>query len=159
MRGPYTELYLHCVWSTWKREPLITAQVEKRVYSCILTKCRELKCDPLAIGGIEDHVHLLVRFPTSVSVAQLLGEVKGASSHLMTHVVDHNTFFKWQGGYGAFTVGKSGLRPVIHYINDQKVHHAEGSLMAEWEFRQEEYVDEIEIGPEDKEDTKPRPSC
>jgi putative transposase len=133
MRGPYTQLYLHCVWATWDRLPLITPQVEARIYACIEAKCRELKCHPLAIGGIQDHIHLLVRFPATLSPALLIGDVKGASSHLMTHEAAPDTFFKWQGAYGAFTIRKDDVPIVSAYIANQKTHHANNTLTAEWE--------------------------
>jgi len=121
------------VWATWDRLPLITPLVERQIYACIVAKCRELKCGPLAVGGIEDHVHLLVGFPPNLAVATLVGEVKGASSHLMTHKVQPDIFFKWQGAYGAFTVPKAGLRDVAEYIENQKAHHASRTLVDEWE--------------------------
>ncbi len=83
MRSPYTQLYLHIVWATWDWLPLITEQVRPRLYAAIAGKCRELKCVPLAIGGIADHVHLLVRLHTTVAVATLAKEVKGASGHIL----------------------------------------------------------------------------
>jgi REP element-mobilizing transposase RayT len=116
MRAPYTQLYLHCVWGTWDRLPLITPQVESRLYAAILAKCKELKCELIALGGVEDHVHLLVRIPTTLAVAALLKEVKGVSSHLMTHKITPDEFFKWQGAYGAFTVNKDGVETVAKYI-------------------------------------------
>lgn len=133
MRAPYTQLYLHCVWATWDRLPLVTPQVEARMYGCMEDKCEELKCEALAIGGMTDHVHLLARFPATLEVARLVKEVKGASSHLMTHELCPGVFFKWQGAYGAFTVGKEGARQVAAYVRNQKVHHAEGRLLEEWE--------------------------
>lgn len=101
MREPYTQLYLHLVWATWDRLPLITPNVEPRLYGPIIRKCRELKCVPIRIGGIENHTHLLVRLHTTIAVATLVKEVKGSSSHLMTHEIAPNDFFKWQGAYGA----------------------------------------------------------
>ena len=133
MRAPYTQLYLHCVWSTWDRLPLIKPEIEGRLYASIIAKCKELKCELVAIGGIEEHVHLLVRFPTTLSVATLLKEVKGSSSHLMTHEVMPNEFFKWQGAYGAFTLSKDAVKNVAAYINHQKEHHAAKNLLEEWE--------------------------
>ncbi|MEW5720097.1 MAG: IS200/IS605 family transposase, partial [Chloroflexota bacterium] len=100
MRAPFTQLYLHCVWATWDRLPLITPQIEARLYSAINAKCKALRCEPLAIGGIEDHIHLLIRFPTTLAVATLVKEVKGASSHLITHKIAPTEFCKWQGAYG-----------------------------------------------------------
>ena len=133
MRAPYTQLYLHCVWATWDRLPLITPAIEARLYPCIAAKCHELKCEMIAIGGMPDHVHLLVRLPTTLAVATLLKEVKGASSHLVTHEITLNDFFKWQGAYGAFTVSKDGVKTVADYINNQQAHHTTARLIADWE--------------------------
>ncbi len=133
MRTPFTQLYLHCVWSTWDRLPLLTPQSEPPIYSAILNKCLELKCDALAIGGIEDHIHLLVRFPATISVSDFVKEVKGTSSHLINHQINPGEFFKWQGAYGAFTVSKNLVEVVQKYINLQKQHHADQNLYHEWE--------------------------
>lgn len=133
MRAPYTQLYLHCIWATWDRLPLITPQIETQLYASIQVKCSELKCHLLAIGGIEDHVHLLVRFPTTLTVANLIKEVKGAPSHLMTHKITPSDFFKWQGAYGVFTVSPGLIDKVSAYILNQKVHHTLNSLIDDWE--------------------------
>ncbi len=111
MRSRYTQLYLHSVWATWDRMPLLAPAIEQTVYATILAKCRQLDCEPLAIGGTADHVHLLVRFPTTLAVADLVKEVKGASSHLITHQSAPEPF-KWQGSYSAFTVSKESAGPV-----------------------------------------------
>jgi putative transposase len=133
MREPYTQLYLHLVWATWDRLPLITAEIRPRIYAAISEKCRELNCTPFAIGGISDHVHLLVRFHTTVAVASLAKEVKGSSSHLVTHEIKPDVFFKWQGAYGAFTLRKSEVTTVTTYIQSQEQHHAENNLRPELE--------------------------
>jgi putative transposase len=133
MKNSYTQLYLHCVWATWDRLPLVTPMIEQKVYAMILAKCRSLKCEPLAIGGVSEHVHLLVRLHTTVSVAELLKEVKGASSHLVTHEINPGEFFKWQGTYGAFSIAKSAVPEVKAYIERQAEHHAQGNLWPEWE--------------------------
>ena len=134
MRAPYTQLFLHCVWATWDRLPLITPDIKPRLYAAIAAKCRELKCVPLAIGGVDDHVHLVVRLHTTVPVARLLKEVKGSSSHLVTHEIAPGKFFKWQGAYGAFTFAKADLPQVVTYVERQKEHHTADSLWEEWEW-------------------------
>jgi REP element-mobilizing transposase RayT len=134
MREPYTQLYLHLVWSTWDRLPLITPEIEPRVYAAIAEKVRELGCEPYAIGGISDHVHLLLRFTTTITIAQITKEVKGSSSHLVTHVITPEEFFKWQGGYGAFTIRKSEVPIVKAYILNQKQHHHAGTLIKDYEL-------------------------
>ena len=133
MRAPYTQLYLHLVWATWDRLPLITETIKPRLYAAIAAKCRALKCVPLDIGGIADHVHLLVRLHTTVTVATLVKEIKGSSSHLVTHEITPGEFFKWQGAYGAFTLRKEDVPVVQAYIENQKQHHAVGSVWEEWE--------------------------
>ncbi|HFQ92530.1 MAG TPA: IS200/IS605 family transposase [Anaerolineae bacterium] len=133
MRSPYTQLYVHIVWATWDRLPLITAAIESRLYASIAAKCRSLKCEPLAIGGIEDHVHLLTRFHTTITIAKLVKDVKGSSSHLVSHEIRPGEFFKWQGAYGAFTLRKSEVLQVKAYILNQKQHHAEGNVIEAWE--------------------------
>lgn len=80
-----------------------------------------------------DHIHLLVRFPTTLTIADLLQGVKGASSHLVTHNIAPDTFFKWQGAYGAFTVSKDVVPTVKAYIERQKEHHAQNNLLADFE--------------------------
>src|SRR2546423_15114338 len=101
MRAPYTQLYLHLVWSTWRRLPLITPELQRDVYASLAHQSEQLGADVLAIGGITDHVHLLVRFPTTVTVSQFVGRAKGATSHLITHVRSSPEPFKWQGRHGA----------------------------------------------------------
>jgi REP element-mobilizing transposase RayT len=133
MREPYTQLYVHFVWATWDRLPLITPEVEGPLYRAMTAKAHELKCDTVAIGGMMEHAHVLVRFPTTLAVATFAKEVKGNSSHFMTHVLRPEQFFKWQGAYGAFTVSKREIDTVASYILRQKVHHAENSLIDEWE--------------------------
>ena len=107
--------------------------IELRPYGAINEKCRELKSYPLALGGIDDHLHLLVRLPTTLSVADLLKGVKGSSSHLLTHEVAPDKFFKWQGAYGAFTLAKQDVDRVIDYIRNQKTHHVAKTIWDEWE--------------------------
>ena len=146
MRAPYTQLYLHLVWATWDRLPLITETIEPRLYAAIAEKCRELKCIPLAIGGIADHVHLLVRLHTTVSVAKLAQEVKGSTSHLVTHEIAPGQFFKWQGAYGAFTLRKSEVTVVQAYIERQKEHHAAGAAGDLWEEWEQTMIPDEEVG-------------
>lgn len=147
MREPFAQLYLHCVWSTWDRLPLITPQVDRRLYGAIIAKCRELKCIPIRIGGGQDHLHLLVRLPTTLAVATLVKEVKGSSSHLMTHEINPGEFFKWQGAHGAFTLRYDDVPAIKQYIINQKVHHASNTVRPEWE--KSEISDEAELDLEE----------
>jgi putative transposase len=133
MREPHTELYLHLVWSTWDRLPLLTPDLIQPVYACIQSECRELKTEVLAIGGTATHVHLLVRIPATLTVACLAKQVKGASSHLVTHRLDPPDGFKWQGAYGAFTVSRSDVPRICAYVLRQEEHHRNSTLDQELE--------------------------
>jgi putative transposase len=137
MRAPYTQLYLHLVWATWDRWPLITPEIRPVVYGGIQAQAKRMGVDLMALGGIEDHVHALVRFPTTVTVADLVRQLKGATSHLITHEVRRGETFRWQGGYGAFTVSKSGLDRARAYVLNQETHHARGTIHPELEATSE----------------------
>jgi putative transposase len=128
MHQPYTQLYLHLVWATWDRLPLIRPEFRTAIYGCIQDQLRKHRCDVIAIGGIEDHVHVLTRFPTTVAIADIVKHSKGASSNLMTQTVAPGEFFKWQGYYGAFTLAKRHAPHVRDYVLRQEEHHRAGRL-------------------------------
>jgi len=134
MRHPWTQLYVHLVWSTWKRAPLITPELQPRIYAALHHQASGMGADVIAIGGIEDHVHVVARFPTNVTIATLVGRMKGASSHLVTHVLKHPDAFKWQGAYGAFTLTKRAVPHVRAYVLNQEQHHRDGTLYRELEY-------------------------
>jgi REP element-mobilizing transposase RayT len=125
----FTELYVHLVWATWERLPLLRPEIEARVHGAIEAKAVELRCRPLAIGGIEDHVHLVCQLHPTVAVADLARQVKGVSSHLVTHAIEQTTDFKWQGGYGAFSFRRSDVPQLCDYVHRQREHHAAGRLI------------------------------
>jgi REP element-mobilizing transposase RayT len=128
VREPYTQLYIHLVWATWNRFPLITSELRSGIYAGIQAKCRKLRVEVVAIGGMEDHVHLLARIPTTISIALLAQHVKGSSSHLATHRLGREDDFKWQGAYGAFSVSKSEVPRIRDYVLNQERHHREQTL-------------------------------
>jgi len=128
-------VYVHLVWGTWDRLPLITPQIEREIQRVIGAKCVELDGEIIAIGGVSDHVHVLVGLPATVTIANLVGQMKGSSSHTVTHdIYKDGRFFKWQGAYGAFSVSPDGVPQVCDYIHHQKEHHANAELIAAWEF-------------------------
>ena len=131
MPNSCTELYVHFVWATWDRKPLITPQIEGIAYTAIRAKCHERKCQVRALGGVADHVHVLVRMPATLDVATLAHDMKGASSHLIRHRLTPD--FQWQGAYAAFTVCPSVVPALCEYIEGQKEHHARNRLKPDWE--------------------------
>ena len=134
MRSNFTQLYLHCVWATWDRLPLITPEIQKPIYAALIRQCEQLGCTIIAVGGIEDHVHLLTGFPPTLSVSDFIKNIKGSSSHFITHEIKPGEFFKWQGSYGAFTVSHDGIDKVADYIRNQAIHHQQKSSISNWEL-------------------------
>lgn len=128
MRDPCAHLYVHLVWATWDRLPLLDPALRDRVYRCIIAEAGALRCPVGAIGGIEDHVHVLVRCAPSVAVADLVKQVKGSSSRLVQREVRPGEFFKWQGSYGAFSISRSDVARVRGYVRRQEEHHNTGRL-------------------------------
>lgn len=135
MPASHAEIYLHLVWATWNRLPFIKESIRSQVYACIVKKCENLQCQVVEIGGVEDHVHLLVRIPSTLDVSRLANEVKRSSSHLITHVLAPEIGFKWQGAYSVFSVSTYHVSKVAAYISNQERHHAENTIIDRFERR------------------------
>jgi REP element-mobilizing transposase RayT len=123
MRRSKVEIYLHLVWATKERNPWLVSEVLRAAYRCIESEAQQLRCDVLAIGGIPDHVHLLVQAPSSVSAAALAKQIKGTSSRLISGDVAPGLGFGWQEGYGVFSVSRSHVKRVEAYVLNQEAHH------------------------------------
>ena len=130
-RGTRVEVYVHAVWRTWGSEPLITSAVEPQLIRAANAKALELRCKPIAVGGMFDHLHILVGLHASVPVGRLVGEIKGVSSHLLTHRLGMR--FRWQAGYAAFSIAPEDVDAVANYVRDQKRHHAHAALLGAFE--------------------------
>ncbi len=91
-----------------------------------------MKCRVEALGGVSDHVHLIIHFASTASFAELMKAVKGSSSHLVTQRYP-SIYFKWQGAYGVESVDPEGLPAVIRYVQDQDARHRDNQLDARWE--------------------------
>jgi REP element-mobilizing transposase RayT len=128
LRSPLPQVFLHLVWGTRFRRPLLTPELRRPVYACIIKVCQELGADVLAIGGIEDHVHVLVKFPMNLAIGTFVGRMKGVSSHLVNHVLAPGGHFRWQGAYGAFSVSRRALGILKRYIAQQELHHRRGTI-------------------------------
>jgi len=130
---PYWKLYYHFVWGTKNRLALIASSFEAELYKTIAAKARDMGGFVYAIGGTEDHVHLAVSIPPKIAPAKFIGDVKGNSSHYVNHVIKPDFEFHWQDQYGVFSFGEKNLSAVVKYIQNQKQHHADGTLIAAME--------------------------
>jgi REP element-mobilizing transposase RayT len=128
MRRNMLRLYLHLVWATWDRLPMIGPGIERRLYRNIESEARGMGCTVLALNGMPDHVHLFVSFPTTIAIANLVKQVKGVSSNFVNDTLKPDVQFKWQGSYGAFTVSRWDVDKIANYVRKQKEHHRPCSL-------------------------------
>jgi REP element-mobilizing transposase RayT len=81
MGKPFTQIYLHLVWATWDRLPLIKPEYESELHLVLAAECVKLNVEVFAVGGLADHVHLLVRIPPTICASDLVKQIKGSSSH------------------------------------------------------------------------------
>lgn len=125
----YTKILLHCIWSTKDRVPLIEKSIQSSMYSEFARVIVENKGIPHAIGGIEDHVHLLMEVPKDKALSDLVKDLKSAASQILLRL---NPFFEWQTGFGAFSISFSTLEGVKQYIQNQEEHHKSKSVLNEW---------------------------
>ena len=132
MANTYTCLHCHVVFSTKNREGWIAPNIEQRVWAYLGGIARENGMTALRIGGVDDHVHLVVGMPPTIAPSKAVQLLKGASSRWIHETFSALVGFAWQDGYGAFSVSKSQLPDVIRYVEAQRRHHRT------WTF-QEEY--------------------
>ncbi len=131
MPGTYTQILVHIVFSTKRREPFITPDVAERLYPYmggIVRAERGTLCD---IGGVADHVHMYLRWRPDGSVSDLMRTVKARSSKWVHETLPELGKFTWQEGYAAFTVSKSQEPAVKKYIATQAEHHKKENFTSE----------------------------
>ena len=120
------QIYLHAVFATKNRAPLISIPEPPRLHAYMVSLLAELGCPSLATGGIEDHVHVLYSLGRTHCVSEVMEKLKSNSSRWMK---EHGmTDFWWQPGYAAFSVGRSELERVKRYIQAQRDHHRRHSF-------------------------------
>jgi putative transposase len=124
------KLYYHFVWATAGRSPLITPSREAALYPYIRGKADYLACQLLAIGGVEDHIHLILSIPPKHAISTVVKQLKGSSAHHLNHcMADDLGLFHWQQDYAVFSLGSRRLDWAIDYVNHQKQHHASGNTI------------------------------
>ncbi len=134
MPNTYSQIYIHFVFAVQSRDASIDVQWRESLYQYIGGIVRKRKQHIVAIGGIHNHVHLLVSMNPTVSPSDLMADVKRISSKWINenHLIPGH--FAWQEGFGAFSYAKSQIDNVIRYIQNQEEHHRSKT------FR-EEYID------------------
>ncbi len=120
MSHTYFQNVMHVVFSTKERCKTIPADMKERLWSYTAGICKRQKVFVHSIGGMEDHIHLLLQFPATIAISDAIKEIKANSSGWMSDEIGK---FAWQEGYGAFSVSRSNIPAVVKYIQNQERHH------------------------------------
>lgn len=128
----HTRLRYHIVTGTYKREPLITSEVEAVLYPALRVKADDANGRVLQVGGIADHVHLVAAIRPTIAVSAFMRAVKTGSCAAVRDQFGRDAF-RWQRGYAAFTVAPHDMRRVLDYVAEQKKRHATGKIWSAYE--------------------------
>ena len=128
----YVSSYHHCVFSTKDRRPMITAALQQRLWPYLGGIARENKMTAIEIGGVQDHIHMVLSLPSSMPIAKALQLIKGGSSKWVHDTFPAQRLFGWQVKYGSFSVSVSQLDKIIEYIKSQPEHHRKMTFQEEF---------------------------
>jgi REP element-mobilizing transposase RayT len=123
MPHSFNRIWIHAIWATKGRMPLINQTIEQSVYQFISDQFREQGCPVRIINGMPDHIHCLFLLTPKKSIADVIKQIKGSSSHFINQNNIIPERFAWQTGYAAFSVSESVVEKVFKYIKNQKQHH------------------------------------
>ena len=129
---PYWQLFYHVVFATEARRPLVTAELAGVVGALVREKATGLGCVVHAAHVQPEHVHLVLSIPPGLAVGNVVGQIKGNSSHAVAAAFPA-LGFGWQTGNGVFSFGKRHLPDAVRCVQEQDQRHASGSLWAELE--------------------------
>ena len=131
-KRPPSLVLVHAVWATSRRQPSLPRTLDERVLSIVGRQARELRCQLLAAGCASDHVHVVVRLGSSVSLGELLRRMKGASAYELNHEVQLPQRFAWQAGYWAESLSPIDHGLVVQYVQRQREHHDAAHPAERW---------------------------
>ena len=126
MSHTYAHNPVHVVFSTKERRKLIPRALQAGLWGYLVGVCKKQKIFVHEIGGMEDHLHMLIEIPLSMSFSDVMQEIKTSSSRWM------GRGFAWQRGFGVFGVSASNLGAVVRYIRTQEAHHRKMTFKEEF---------------------------
>jgi len=134
MATSYRGVYVHIVFSTKDRAPLLGETERERLFAYVATVLVGLKCDAVTVGGYIDHVHVILALPPGIALDTIVREGKSRSSRWAKRELSGLHSFAWQTGYAAFSVSRGNLAAAVRYVMNQEAHHRQVSF--EDEYRQ-----------------------
>lgn len=134
MAGTFSQLYVQIVFAVKGRENLIKKEFRMELYEYIAGIIKGKNQKPIIVNGVGDHVHVFIGLRPSMSVSDLVRDIKNNSSNFINSKKFVKGKFSWQEGFGAFTYGQSQIDSVFKYISNQEAHHQKKTF-------KEEYID------------------
>lgn len=134
-----SNVLVHLVFSTKNRSPWLSSEIRIELFPYFTGVLKNNGCPIIQVGGVEDHVHLLLNLSRTMTVAQAVEKVKVSSAKWMKEKWADRAEFSWQSGYGAFSVGVRDVERVVRYIQGQEEHHRKFSFQDEFRKLCEEY--------------------
>lgn len=132
MANTYNQIYIHIVFAVKYRDAVIDKSWRQELYQYIIGVIEHRGHKVYAIGGMSDHIHILVSLSPKQAISELVLEVKRASSLWIKEKKFVRCQFAWQEGFGAFSYGKSQIEQVVNYIQNQEIHHAKRNFRDEY---------------------------
>lgn len=133
MSHSFNKIWIHAIWATKERIPLIDAKSEIKIYDYLRKQLIEMGCPVRIINGMCDHVHCLFMLSPQKSIADVIKQIKGSTSHYVNEQNLISEKFAWQTGYAAYSVSESQLEKVFQYIKNQKQHHLKQTFQQEYD--------------------------
>jgi len=128
----YSKLYAHIVFTPKGRNSLITDSIRVPLHKYIYGIITEKKCYPVAINGTNDHIHILTGFPPTIALSDLIRDIKRSSSLFVNDRLKSYHKFRWQEGFGVFSIGYRELDGLFNYILNQEEHHLKTTFRKEY---------------------------
>jgi putative transposase len=145
MSQSLAKIYIHTIFSTKNREPLLTDEWRNELFHVLGGSANKIGCQSLIVGGVSDHVHMLFQLGRTITISAALNKIKSTSSIWINQKTGISIPFHWQAGYAAFSVSQSNIEAVREYIHKQLEHHSKQSFqdeLREWLRRYEIEWDE-----------------
>ena len=140
----YTTLYYHIVFRTWKSQCTIPLEHERELYAYIMGFFNNIGGRLMRIGGMPDHIHILVSLPPNKSISDIIQTLKSGTSKWLKSNPNFPHYVKWGEGYAAFTVGRTEVEMERQYIINQKAHHMSEQFANEYRRLITEHGGEID---------------
>ena len=132
MANTYSQIYIQIVFAVRGRESLIKPEWKEELYKYIAGIVKNQNQKLIAIGGIADHIHILLGIAPNIALSDLVREIKANSSRFVNEKKFVRGKFHWQEGFGAFSYSRSQIDAVVKYIQNQEIHHTQKSFKEEY---------------------------